>query len=131
MINFNNRRAKKLDSELKYLAIKKLFRIGYADKDPNAVKQVYAKESDETNAATYGPALPKASKALRNNDRMLKLVNSLDNQFKSNLNRIMKKSDTIAEVDCCICFHHTSTDTNPIIYCSGYLFKNALNFNVL
>jgi len=93
--------------------------LGFADKDPNSIKQVYSKGTEEENAASYGPALPKASKALRNNDRMIKLVNSIDNQFKVNLNRIMKKTETIAEVDCCICFHHTSNDTNPIIYCSG------------
>jgi len=49
----------------------------------------------------YSAPVPKAAKGLKN-DRINKA-----------------KNEPVAEVDCCICFHHFSSDNNPIIYCSG------------
>jgi len=53
--------------------IKKFFKFGFKDKDPNSITQLYAKNPEDDDTGPYGAPLPKAAKGLKN-DRLAKPV---------------------------------------------------------
>jgi hypothetical protein len=57
VFSINNflRRAKRLDSELKFELIKKYFKIGFADKTENSIHMLYQKPDKDDPTPTYGP----------------------------------------------------------------------------